>query len=75
MNMNWTTRELAERLRVEPQTIRKWRLTGRGPRYTRLSGGKGCRGRVIYSENSIQEWLDAHEFGSTAEETASEVSR
>jgi hypothetical protein len=73
MNMNSTTRELAERLRVKPQTVRKWRLTGRGPRYTRLSDGRGRRGRVIYTEKSIQEWLDAHEFGSTTEESLTEA--
>ena len=35
-----TTREVAERLRVREQTVRLWRLTGKGPRYIRLSNSR-----------------------------------
>lgn len=68
MDNYYATRELAKRLKVEPQTVRKWRLVGRGPRYTRL--GTGLKARVVYSEMAVQEWLDKREFHSTTEETA-----
>ena len=53
-------------LGVKPQTLRKWRLQGRGPRYIRLGGPTG---RVAYRRSDIDSWLDARTFESTAAET------
>jgi predicted DNA-binding transcriptional regulator AlpA len=58
----------AERLGIAPQTLRLWRMQGRGPRYVRLSVG-----RVAYDEREIERWLAARTFGSTAEESARDV--
>ena len=63
-----STRETAERLGVRPQTLRKWRLLGKGPRYVRL--GANPQARVSYSLEAVQEWLAAHTFCSTSEESA-----
>ena len=66
-DMMLSTSETAERLGVRPQTLRKWRLLGKGPRYVRL--GASPQARVSYSLEAVQEWLDAHTFRSTSEET------
>lgn len=66
MSKYLTTNEAAERLRQAPQTLRLWRLRGIGPKYTKPS-----RSRVIYAEAEIEKFLEAHTYGSTAEETVS----
>ena len=63
-----STSQTAERLGVRPQTLRKWRLLGKGPRYVRL--GASPQARVGYSFEAVQEWIEAHTFRSTSEETA-----
>lgn len=60
-----TTPALAEFLGVRPQTLRRWRMTGRGPEYTRLGG---CKGRVIYRREDVEVWLSARKFPHTAAE-------
>lgn len=45
-----TTDELASRIRVKPQTLRAWRVTGRGPAYYRLGG------RVAYRIADVEAW-------------------
>ncbi|MSQ03440.1 MAG: DNA-binding protein [Myxococcales bacterium] len=47
------------------QTLRKWRLTGRGPPYIRLGGPMG---RVLYRRADLDAWLGARTFRSTAAE-------
>jgi len=47
------TRELAERLRVKTQTLRKWRTTGRGPSFYKLGGN------VRYRVADVEEWESA----------------
>jgi len=37
-----TTAEVANRLRVHPRTVERWRRTGQGPEFLKLAG------RVIY---------------------------
>lgn len=61
------TADLAALLSCEPQTLRKWRLTGRGPPYIRLGGPAG---RVVYRRSDVDAWLDARTFASTAAESA-----
>ncbi len=63
-----TTREVAERLRVREQTVRLWRLTGKGPRYIRLSNS-----RVGYDPADLEEWLGSRKASSSAEEKARRV--
>jgi len=63
-----TTAQLARRLHLKPQTLRKWRCTGQGPRFVRL--GPPRRGRVVYSMQDVQHWLASRAFRSTSEEQA-----
>ncbi len=67
-----TTANAAVLLSVKPQTLRKWRLNGRGPRYCRL-GGPG--GRVAYRPADIEEWLSKSTFSSTSSETVTRSAR
>lgn len=60
--------QAARMLGVEPQTLRVWRLLGKGPRYCRLSDN--ARGRAAYRVEDLEEWLRARTFGSTSEEAA-----
>ncbi|CDH45988.1 helix-turn-helix domain-containing protein [Candidatus Contendibacter odensensis] len=48
------TVEAAQRLRLNPQTLNRWRRQGTGPAYVRV--GK----KVMYQENQINTWLTAH---------------
>ena len=46
-----TTGELARRLRVNPSTVRRWRLDDVGPRYLRV-------GTVYrYPDSAIEDWI------------------
>ncbi len=58
-----TSPDAARFLRLEPQTLRSWRVQGRGPRYIRISGT-----RVAYRRDELDRWISEREFGSTAEE-------
>lgn len=58
--------EAAAYLGLRDQTLRKKRMTGDGPRYIRLGGR---RGKVCYSEQELENWLNARTFASTSEET------
>jgi predicted DNA-binding transcriptional regulator AlpA len=48
------TVEAAHRLRLNPQTLNRWRRQGTGPAYVRV--GK----KVMYLEEQITTWLAAH---------------
>jgi predicted DNA-binding transcriptional regulator AlpA len=61
------TAAVATLLGLRPQTLRKWRLVGRGPRYVRL--GESCFARVTYRLADIQDWLAERTFANTTEET------
>lgn len=50
-----TSQRLAEELGFRPQTLRRWRSEGRGPRYIRF--GDARRGRVRYARRDVAEWL------------------
>lgn len=56
----------AEILGIRPQTLRAWRMTGRGPKYIRY-GGK--TGRIVYRLSDLEAWLDAQTHQNTSEET------
>jgi transposase-like protein len=63
-----TTSQTALRLGVRPQTLRKWRLLGKGPKYIRLGESSGSR--VSYRLSEIEDWLGRHSYSSTSEESA-----
>jgi excisionase family DNA binding protein len=54
-----TTTEVARLLRVHPDTVRRWRAIGTGPRYAKL-GNKSVR----YALADVEAWVAAQ---STAE--------
>ncbi len=68
-----TSPQAAERLGLKPQTLRKWRCQGAGPRFVRL--GTGPRARACYRLADLEAWLDARSFSSTAEETVALTSQ
>ena len=55
-----TTEEVAALLRVKKNTIEKWRLRGRGPRFLKF-GSEGASGRVRYTREAIDEYVAAAE--------------
>ncbi len=57
--------EVAVLLAIQPQTLRKFRHTGRGPAYVRLGGP--C-GRVAYRRADVEAWIASRTFTSTAAE-------
>lgn len=54
--------ELAERWRISPRTLERWRWLGQGPRYLKIGG------RVVYRIEDI----DAYEAGQLRLNTGSE---
>lgn len=62
-----STAQAAEYLGMQPQTLRKWRVTGDGPPYIRL--GDSPRARVAYRLKDLDAWLAARTWRSTAAET------
>ncbi len=59
--------EAARYLGIQQQTLRKWRLLGKGPRYVRL--GDSPRSRVMYRLSELEAWVDERTYQSTAAET------
>lgn len=53
--------ETAEYLRIEEQTLRKWRLHGSGPPFVRV--GK----RIRYRQADLEAWLQENVCRSTSE--------
>lgn len=47
-----STREVAAHLRVRPQTLKKWRILGTGPRFVKIGF------RVFYRSADIKAWID-----------------
>jgi Helix-turn-helix domain len=52
-----TEDEAAKFLRVHPQTLRNWRVAGKGPRALRL----GLR-RIFYEKTSVLSWRDEQRY-------------
>lgn len=50
-----TSTEVARRLRLKPQTLRRWRQQGLGPGYLRF--GDTRRGRVRYARAEVEGWI------------------
>lgn len=67
-----TTSQAALELGVKPQTLRFWRLTGKGPMYVRLSDNR--RGRVGYHPADVAAWVADRRFANTAQESTRALS-
>lgn len=57
----YTPEEAADVLRVRVSTLSQWRWLGRGPRYRKVGG------RVLYTENDLQEYLSGAVRTSTSD--------
>lgn len=67
MERQFSSSEFAAAQGIKPQTARRWRQLGRGPKYKRLTDSK--HSRVFYTESSIKLWREGRpSFASTAEE-------
>lgn len=53
-----TERELAERLRLKPETLRRWRHERRGPGWIRVEGA------VRYSQDELARFIAMRRFPS-----------
>ena len=62
-----TSAQTAQLIGLKPQTLRVWRLKGKGPKYIRL--GDSLKAPVRYFESAILDWLSARRFSSTTEES------
>lgn len=56
-----TTPEVADLLQVAEITLRKWRLSGAGPRFVR------CGANVRYRRDDIDQWIAERTVASTSE--------
>ncbi len=56
-----TTRQLADRLGVAEITLRKWRISGRGPAFVR------CGSNVRYRAGDVDAWVSARVVTSTSQ--------
>ena len=54
--------ELAKQLGIQPQTLRKWRSRGIGPRHIRL-GGASRWARVVYEAAEVERWIESRRCG------------
>lgn len=50
-----TSVQVAELLGVTEQTVRRWRVMGKGPPWSRPGGGS--KGRVVYRRTALDQWL------------------
>ena len=57
-----TTKQLAKTLAVHPETVERWRRTGRGPRFLRLTGGA-----IRYCAADVVDFLAATVRSNTAD--------
>ena len=55
-----TTKEAAALLRMQPQSMRRWRWAGGGPPFVKLSN------RVLYRVADVEAWLAERTVTSTA---------
>ncbi|MEI7606402.1 MAG: helix-turn-helix domain-containing protein [Rhodospirillaceae bacterium] len=56
-----TTKEVAQALRVHPETVERWRRAEGGPRYRRLTGGA-----IRYTAADVAEYIERSVQGSGA---------
>jgi len=53
----------AEYLGLKGQTLRRYRMDGKGPAFHRVGGGKG---RILYSLDDLDRWIESHRVDPTA---------
>jgi predicted DNA-binding transcriptional regulator AlpA len=61
MEKHLTTREVAEMLGLKPDTVKIWRMQGKGPKWQKV-GTKAVR----YSLTAVNDWLNAASKASLA---------
>jgi excisionase family DNA binding protein len=56
-----STKEAARLLDLHPNTLTKWRITGRGPEFVKI-------GRIVrYRKSTLDSWLERKTFRHTTE--------
>lgn len=66
---NLTTEEAAARLRLQPQTLERWRMQGKGPAF--IKQGHSKRAPVLYREEDIDAYESANLRTSTDDNNTS----
>jgi excisionase family DNA binding protein len=56
-----TVKEAADCLRLSASTLNRLRVSGGGPRYTKLAG------KVLYDAADLDDWIEDGKRGSTSE--------
>lgn len=64
-----TTKDLADLTRTQPQTWRKKRWRGDGPKFIRLGN------RCLYRRSDVEAYLAERTFGNTSEATVRNLGR
>jgi len=49
--------DAAAAIGIRPQTLRKWRTQGRGPRHTHIGGR--AHGWISYDSKDVEKWIEA----------------
>jgi predicted DNA-binding transcriptional regulator AlpA len=57
--------EVAAMIGIRPDTLKTWRVQGKGPRYRKI--GTSRQGAVYYDRNEVEAWLRAREVQSTSQ--------
>ena len=57
-----TERQAASLLGVSPRSLQRWRVSGDGPKFSKVG-----RRKVLYRERDISSYIDARTYSSTAE--------
>lgn len=60
-SMFLNAKQASQLLGLSPSTLAKWRLSGTGPRYSKLGR------RVVYQRGEIESWMAKHTHESTSE--------
>ena len=60
IDIRLNTKELARRLRMQPNTLEKWRNKGIGPLF--IKQGKS----VFYKKTDVEAWEDSQKMSSTS---------
>lgn len=57
----FTTPEAADRLKLSPRTLEKWRVTGKGPKFRKMGGA------VRYTSEDLRQWAERAVRSSTSD--------
>ena len=67
-----TSNQTAKIIGIKSQTLRVWRMSGKGPRFHRYGERYS---RAYYDPDEVQRWLDKHTFAHTSEETVNQLTQ